>query len=178
GGSIAHNDPAAELPALMVALDARLHAQGPGGMRVIPAAEFFLGLFTTALEPDELLVAIELPALPARTGTAFAEVARRHGDYAMAGAAAVVTLAADGTVAASRLVLFSLADGPIVISGAAAALQGAEPTAANVAAAAGTLDAEIDPPTDIHATAAYRRHLAAVLARQTLAQAATRAAVV
>src|SRR5215217_2202121 len=87
GGSLAHADPAAELPALAVALNARLRVQNSGGERVIPASEFFLGLFTTLLEPDELLVEVEIPALPVRTGTAFEEFARRHGDYALAGVA-------------------------------------------------------------------------------------------
>src|ERR671930_1823235 len=115
GGSLAHADPAAELPALVVALDAQLRAQSQAGERLIPAAEFFLGIFTTALEPEEVLVEILVPPLPPRTGTAFEEMARRHGDYALAGAAALVTLEDDGTVSGGRLVFFSIGDGPLEI---------------------------------------------------------------
>jgi carbon-monoxide dehydrogenase medium subunit len=177
GGSLAHNDPAAELPALAVALDARMRAQRAGGAeRVIPAADFFGGLFTTALEPEELLVEVQIPTLPDRTGTAFAEFARRHGDYALAGAAAVVTLAADGAVAAARLVFFALGDGPIRGYSAEEALIGSVPTADTIGEAAAAADIDIDPGADIHATAAYRRHLAHVLARQTLTRAVERAA--
>ncbi len=175
GGSLAHNDPAAELPALMVALEAQLCAQSPAGERWIAAGDFFQGLFTTALEPHELLTAIRIPAPPPRTGMAFAEVARRHGDYAMAGAAAVVTLAADGTVAQARLIYLAIGDGPVPAPSITAALHGATPTAEAIAAAAAAVDADLDPPTDIHATAAYRRHLTRVLARQTLTLAVARA---
>ncbi|HMA35125.1 MAG TPA: xanthine dehydrogenase family protein subunit M [Chloroflexia bacterium] len=175
GGSLAHADPAAELPALAVALDAQMHTQRAGGARQIPAADFFQGLFTTALEPEELLVAVVIPPLPARTGTAFAEFARRHGDYALVGAAAVVTLDAGGAVAASKLVLFSIGDGPIVAHPAAAVLDGTLPTGSAIAAAAAAAAAAVDPPSDIHATAAYRRHLVGVLARQTLTRAVDRA---
>jgi carbon-monoxide dehydrogenase medium subunit len=175
GGSLAHADPAAELPALAVALDAQMRAQNSQGERLIPASEFFLGIFTTALEPDELLVEVIIPPLPAHTGTAFEEMARRHGDYALAGAAAVVTLAADGTVAQCKLVLFSVGDGPVVAVSAAGALRGAQPTEEAIRAAADAVNADIDPPADIHATAAYRRHLAKVLARRVLARAVERA---
>src|SRR5689334_3602058 len=118
GGSLAHADPAAELPALAVALDAQMRAQSQSGERLIPAAEFFLGIFTTALEPEEILAEILIPPLPARTGTAFEEMARRHGDYALAGAAAVVTLGDDGTVSGGKLVFFSIADGPLEVPAA------------------------------------------------------------
>jgi carbon-monoxide dehydrogenase medium subunit len=191
GGSLAHADPAAELPALAVALGARLRAQrwasgvrgmsvsagrsGPLEERIIAASEFFLGVFTTALEPEEMLVEVIVPSLPNRTGTAFEEMARRHGDYALAGAAAVVTLGDDGTVVESRLVLFAVGDGPIVCGSASEVLRGALPTEEAIEAASEGVDAEIDPPGDIHATAAYRRHLAKVLARRTLARAIGRA---
>ena len=175
GGSLAHADPAAELPALAVALDAQLRVQSRRGTRLIPAAEFFLGLFTTALEADEILVEIAVPPLPPHTGVAFVEVSRRHGDYALVGVLAVVTLAEDGTVAGGKLVYLAIGDGPVIAPAALAALQGAVPTPATVTAAAAAVDADIDPPTDIHATTAYRRHLARVLARQTLARAVERA---
>src|SRR5690242_18876224 len=123
GGSLAHADPAAEAPALAVALDMQVKAQSKMGERLIPAAEFFLGIFTTALEPEEILVEVLVPPLPARTGTAFEEMARRHGDYALAGAAAVVSLAGDGTVAGSKLVFFSIGDGPIEVAAASDVLR-------------------------------------------------------
>jgi len=175
GGSLAHNDPAAELPALMVALRAQFCAQSVTGERWIAAADFFQGIFTTALEPHELLTEILIPAPPPRTGMAFAEVARRHGDYAMAGAVAVVTLAEDGTVTTARLMYLAIGDGPVPAPRAAGALQGAAPTAEAIAAAVAAVDSDLDPPTDIHATAAYRRHLTRVLARQTLTLAVARA---
>ncbi|HEX6289324.1 MAG TPA: xanthine dehydrogenase family protein subunit M [Herpetosiphonaceae bacterium] len=175
GGSLAHADPAAELPALSLALDARLRLQSQQAERWLPAAEFFLGILTTALEPEELLVEIAIPALPPRTGTAFDEVARRHGDYAMAGAAAVVTLAEDGTIAESRLVLLAVGDIPVPIRSVTQALRGAQPTEDAIRAAVESIDAEIDPPTDLHATAAYRRYLVKNLARSTLLRAVERA---
>lgn len=175
GGSLAHADPAAELPALAVALDAQMRAQSNRGERLIPASEFFLGIFTTALEPEEMLVEVLIPPLPVRTGTAFEEVARRHGDYALAGAAAVVTLGQDGKVVESKLVFFSIGDGPVVAASASNVLRGQVPSEDAIHAAAEAIDGEIDPPTDIHATAAYRRHLAKVLARKTLTRAVSRA---
>src|SRR5687767_1161278 len=145
GGSLAHADPAAELPALAVALGARIKAQKwDGGVeeRWIPASDFFLGVFTTALDFDEMLVGVEIPPLPVRTGTAFEEFARRHGDYALAGACAVVTLSEDGTVSASKLVLFSVGDAPIVAASASDILQGVVPTEETIRAAAEAIDAD------------------------------------
>jgi len=178
GGSLAHADPAAELPALAVALDARIKAQKWDGEMVerwIAASEFFLGVFTTALDFDEMLAQVEIPALPPNTGTAFEEFARRHGDYALAGACAVVTLADDGTVASSRLVLFSVGDGPVLVASASQALLGNRPTPEAIEAAAEAIQGDIDPQGDIHATAAYRRHLAKVLAKRVLSRAVARA---
>jgi CO/xanthine dehydrogenase FAD-binding subunit len=142
--------------------------------RLILAEEFFLGLFTTAIEPEEMLVEVLIPPLPARTGTAFEEVSRRGGDYAMVGACATVTLAEDGTVADSRLVYFAIGDGPVRATAASEVLQGAAPTEEAIRAAAEAVDVDIDPPSDIHATVAYRRHLARVLARRVLGRAVQR----
>jgi carbon-monoxide dehydrogenase medium subunit len=175
GGSLAHADPAAELPALAVALDATLHARSSRGERAIPAAEFFLGVFTTALEPDEILVRVGIPPLPANTGTAFEEMARRHGDYALAGAAAVVTLGAQGEIDDCRLVFFSVGDAPVVAQSAMGLLARVEPSAEAIEAAVMAVDADIEPTADIHASAEYRRHLTRVLARRTLARAIERA---
>jgi carbon-monoxide dehydrogenase medium subunit len=105
GGSIAHADPAAELPAALVALDGRVIARGPGGERSIPAADFYLGFLTTALDDDEILVAVALPAAPPRTGAACVEIAQRAGDYAACGAVAQVTLDDAGTIAQARVAL-------------------------------------------------------------------------
>lgn len=176
GGSLAHADPAAELPAVTVALDARFRLRSQSGKRWLPANEFFVDLFTIALEPDELLVEIVLPPLPARTGYAFREVARRHGDYALVGVAAMVTLAGSGHCEQARLVYFSVGNGPVEAHQATAALKGQELTAEAIQAAAEiAASTDIDPPGDIHASAPYRRHLAKVLARQVLEKAAARA---
>ena len=174
GGSLAHADPAAELPAAMTTLGARLRVVGPAGERWVPAGEFFTGLFATVLEPGELLAEIAVPAAPARTGWAFDEVARRHGDYALVGAAAMVTLTADGRCAEVRVTLLSVGEGPVVPAGVAA-LRGQVPTAGAVTAAAAAAAAEIDPPSDIHASAAYRRRLARVLVERTVTRALSRA---
>lgn len=175
GGSLAHADPSAELPAVAVALNCSIRARSPRGERVIPAAEFFLGVFTTALEPDEIITEIEVPRHAHYLGAAFEEVARRHGDYALAGAAAAVALHADGTVAEVRLVFLSLGDGPVECPSVYAILLGQTPTEEAVREAVEALEADIDPPTDIHASSAYRRHLARVLGRRTLTKAVERA---
>ncbi|HVS02238.1 MAG TPA: FAD binding domain-containing protein [Thermoanaerobaculia bacterium] len=177
GGSLAHADPAAELPAVAVALAARLRLERAGGSRWVPAGEFFHGLFATALAEDELLVEIELPPLPPRTGCAFLEVARRHGDYAQVGVAAVLTLDESGRCAAARLVFLSVGDAPMTADGAAALLLGEAPAGEAIAAAADhAARREIDPVDDIHASADFKRHLARVLADRVLRRAAARAA--
>ncbi len=179
GGSLAHADPASELPAVALALDARLRLRSRDGDRELPASDFFTGLFATALRPDELLTQVTFPALSPRTGCAFDEIARRHGDYAQAGAAAVVTLADDGTIRRARLVFLSLGDGPLLASKAAGMLEGETPSEELFQEAAATVtdpsDGEIDPTGDIHATADYKRHLAGVLTRRVLARAVERA---
>lgn len=176
GGSLAHADPAAELPVICVALGGRLRAQSARGERWIPAAEFFVSLFTTALAPDELLAEAALPALPPRTGTAFVEAARRHGDYAMLGAAAVVTLDEAGRVQAARLVFLNAGEGPVDARQAAAQLAGRPLTAETAAAAAAHAAAqEINPMGSVHASPEYQRHLARVLGRRALQTAAARA---
>ena len=176
GGSLAHADPAAELPVLAVTLDARFRVQSSRGERWIPARDFYVGLFATDLQPDELLVEIAIPDLPACTGWAFDEVSRRHGDYAMAGAAATVTLADDGTIAAARLVYLSVGDYPTEAFQAEALLRGEQPGPALFRAAAEiAARQDIDPVGDIHASADYRRHLAKVLAGRVLNRAVERA---
>ena len=176
GGSIAHADPSAELPAVMRALDARFRTRSSSGERSIPAGEFFKGMLETALAPGELLVEIAVPPLPASSGTAFLEVARRHGDYALVGVAAVVTLDGKGRCRAARIALLSVGDGPVLAVEAAKVLAGQAPSNELLRAAgdaAATRD--VDPPSDIHASAAYRRQLVAVLTRRALARAFERA---
>ena len=174
GGSLAHADPSAELPAVMTALGARLLLRSKLGERWVDATAFFTGLFATALDAGELLVAIELPARPARSGHAFLEVARRHGDYALAGVAVEVVLTPDGLVASARVALLSVGDGPVLVAGGTS-LAGTAGDADAILAAAESVRAEVDPPTDIHADAAYRRQLAAVLTRRALTIAISRA---
>lgn len=176
GGSIAHADPAAELPAVALTLDARMRIRSAAGDRLVPAADFFLGLLTTALEPGEILTEVEIPALPDHTGVAFEEVARRHGDFALVGAMATVTLDATGHCCGARIGLLSVGDGPQLAERGAAALVGTEVDDASIAAAAQQVaTSEIDPPADIHATAEFRRHLAAVVVGRVLRRARDRA---
>ena len=176
GGSIAHADPSAELPAVMLALDAQFRAKSATGERSIPASEFFKGMLETALAPGELLVEIAVPPLPARSGTAFLEMARRHGDYALVGVAVVVTLDPPGRCKEAKLGLLSVGDGPVLATEAGKVLAGQSPSQELLRAAgdaAATRD--IDPPSDIHASAAYRRQLVAVLTRRALGRAFERA---
>jgi len=176
GGSLVHADPASELPAVILALGARLCAKSRAAERWIEAKEFFLGLFMTALEPDELLVEIEIPPLPPRTGCAFLEIARRHGDFALVGVAAVVTLDGEGRCSQARLTYTGVSDGPLAAEGAAAGLAGTELDEAAIAAAARAAAAsEMDPPADVHASSEYRRQLARVLTMRALRTAAERA---
>lgn len=175
GGSLAHADPAAELPAVALALDAQLVAQSQErGPRTIKAADFYTGFFSTALAPDELLTAIRIPAPTSGTGSAIAEVARRHGDFAVVGALAVVRLEA-GQMSDVRVVLTGVSDTPVRATAAESVLLGAEPTDEALTEAAGQVSRDLSPPADLHGTSAYRRHLAGVLTRRTLTVAVQRA---
>ena len=176
GGSLAHADPSAELVAVAIALNARLRLRSQAGERWVPADEFFVGLFTTALEPDELLVEVALPPMPPRSGWSFLQVTRRHHDFCMAGIAVLVTLDEKGRCEQARLVFLSVGDGPVDARQAAEMLVGQSPTPELIQAAAEKAAAdEIDPSSDIHASAEYRRHLSKVLARRVLTQAFDRA---
>jgi CO/xanthine dehydrogenase FAD-binding subunit len=177
GGSLAHADPAAELPAVMLALNATFAATSKTGIRSIRAADFFVGLFSTTLVPGELLTQITIPPAARRTGVAFQEVSRRHGDFALAGVAAAVHLDEQGRCAGARIALFSVGDRPMLAEHAGRALAGQLPSAESIRAAAdAAATQDIDPPSDIHASARYRRHLANVLTRRALEQAFERAA--
>ena len=176
GGSLAHADPSAELVAVNIALNARFRLRSQAGEHWVPADEFFVGLFTTALEPDELLVEIALPSMPRRSGWSFLQITRRHHDFCIAGVAVLVTLDDQDRCDQARLVFLSAGDGPVIAHHAAEMLKGQAPTPALIRAAAEKAAAdEIDPGSDIHASAAYRRHLAKVLASRTLTQAFERA---
>jgi len=167
GGSLAHADPSAELPAVMVALNATFILRSPAAERRIKAAEFFTGLFATALSPGELLVGVEIPPRAPRGGSAFLEVARRHGDYALAGVAAEVALDGAGHVQSARVALLSVGDGPVLVR-STASLIGQAPSEKAIVDVAEAVREEIDPPSDIHSDAKYRRQLAAVLTRRAL----------
>lgn len=169
GGSIAHADPAAELPAVMLALEANYRVQSKKGQRDIPAYDFHEGLFTTALEPDEILTEISIPPLPPRTGWSFQEVARRHGDFALVGVAAVVAFDEKNICQKAQLVFLSVGDGPVAAQEAAAILAGRKLSEKAISAAAEAAAAkDISPSGDIHASEAFRRHLAKVLAGRAL----------
>lgn len=176
GGTLAHADPAAEMPAVMVALGARFRLVGPEGSRWIDAAEFFQGLFSTALAANELLIEVEIPAPPGRTGSAFMEIARRHGDYALAGIALTVTLNESGACREARLVALGVGDRPVLSTRLAERLQGQRPDATVLEEAVAALQDEIDPVGDIHASADFKRHLVGVLTRRALGTAIERAA--
>jgi CO/xanthine dehydrogenase FAD-binding subunit len=177
GGSVAHGDPAAEIPAVLVALDARYLLQSSGGERWLAADAFMTGLFTTALEPGELLAAIEIPPMAPRTGWAFLEMARRHGDFALAGVACTLTVGDSGVCEGARIAVFGVGEGPVLCTRAAAVLTGAAAGPEVFREAAAAVAADVDPPSDIHASAAYRRSLIEVLTRRALGRAAERATV-
>jgi len=176
GGSLAHADPAGELPALAVALDARFRLVSRRGERRVAADDFYVGLFATALAPDEVLAEIEVPPSPAGTGWVFVEQARRPGDYAQVGLAAGLTLDEAGVCRRARLVFLAVGDRPVVATEATAVLEGERPSEALFAEAAQTAAGETEPGDDIHASAEFKRHLARVLTRRALAEAARRAA--
>ena len=161
GGSLAHADPASELPACMLTLDATIIARGPGGERRIAASEFFAGIYETALAPQELLVAVELPVPPMNSAHFFDEFARRHGDYAIVGLAAQAVVRGD-RFSDLRLGFFAVGNRPLLVKSAVKLIDVAV-TAAVLSQASSALDEELDPPGDQQATPAMRRHLAKVL---------------
>src|SRR5690349_10590268 len=176
GGSLANADPAAELPVIMLALGARLKVRNADGERWVEAGNFFVGMFATDLAADEMLVEIELPSIPPRTGWSFMEVAPRAGDYALMGVAALVTLDEDRRCTHARLVYLNAGDGPVDASEAGSALEGKMPDPESIDDAAELASQkEINPFGNIHASPDFQRHLARVLTRKTLKQAIKRA---
>jgi carbon-monoxide dehydrogenase medium subunit len=175
GGAIAHADPAGQLPSIAVAMDANILVRGKGKERWVKAPELIIGPFMTVIEPEELLVEVVLPANPPHTGSNYSQVSRQSGGYAQAAVASVVTL--DGEkVKNVRLVLMSVGEVPILSQKAVEIMVGEKPTAEvlkAVAEAAAT--SEIDPATDLHATADYRRTLVRVLVMRSLAESIARA---
>jgi CO/xanthine dehydrogenase FAD-binding subunit len=171
GGSVAHADPASELPAVLIALGARFHLRSARGGRTLSAEELFLGFLSTALEPDELLVEIEVPPLPPRTGTAIVEHARTHGDFAVGGAAAVLTLGQGGKCKRAAIALLAAGPTPQRTAAAEASLEGRPTSAKNLREAAALAAAEVEAPFDRE----FRRALARELTERALTKAAARA---
>jgi aerobic carbon-monoxide dehydrogenase medium subunit len=174
GGSLAHADPAAELPAVARALDAEFVVRGQAGERVIPAAEWFEGYLTTARRSDELLVEVRFPATGPSTGVSFSEVARRHGDFAIVGLATALALS-DGTISAARLAFAGLSDVPVRATAAEDLLVGEAPSTELFEEAARRATEDLDPPADLHGSAEYRKKVAATLVRRGLQAAADNA---
>jgi carbon-monoxide dehydrogenase medium subunit len=171
GGSIAHADSAAELPCVAVTLDATVVVQGPSGSREITAREFFQGWMTNALEAEELLVAVRFPVTAPEAGSAFVEVARREGDFALAAAAAVAGLDSDGRFASLSVGVAGIGATPVRATGVENALIGEPATQESIAAAAKEIVAEVSTADDLHATGAYRKHLAATVVKRAVAAA-------
>jgi aerobic carbon-monoxide dehydrogenase medium subunit len=174
GGSLAHGDPAAELPAVARALDAEFVVRGQSGERVIPAAQWFEGYLMTSRRPDELLLEVRFPAARPGTGTSFQEVARRHGDFAIVGLAASLTLSG-GAISDARLAFAGMSDVPVRAAAAEDLLVGETPSAELFEAAARRAADDTDPPADLHGSADYRKKVAAALVRRGLRAAADNA---
>jgi carbon-monoxide dehydrogenase medium subunit len=171
GGSLAHADPAAELPAVCIALDAELVARSATAERTIAAEDFYVGFMSTALAPDELLVEVRIPAAASTLGTAFLEIARRHGDFALVGVAAAIAVDDAGVITDARLVFTGVGLQPVRAREAEASLRGASAGADAFAAAADLVPGALQPRTDAHASSDYRRRVAGVLTRRALAEA-------
>jgi len=174
GGSLSHADPAAELPMLALLLDATLQVASSAGLRTIAAQDFFLGPLTVDLAGDEMVTRITIPKLPPATGWGFVEVARRSGDFALAAAAATITLR-DGTIAEARIAMTGIDETAKRASEAEALLNGQTLTPDLIDAAIAAVRAAVNPPTDLHASSDYRRHLIGVLVGRSLADAWRRA---
>ncbi len=176
GGSLAHADPAAELPAVCAAYDAVLHVASLRGIRQVPFREFSTGFMATALAPDEMIAAIDLPIWRSGHGYGFHEFARRHGDFALAGAAVLLDVGAGNVVRRAALALLGVAATPLRLEAAEARLTG-QPLDAGLIRYAAATAWQVEPVADIHAGADYRRHLAQVLSIRALSDAARRAGV-
>ncbi len=176
GGSLAHADAGSELCTVSLAVDARMRVRGPDGDREIPAAEFFQGPLTTALAGDEILTEIVIPPAPVRSGFAYTEVSRRRGDFALAGVGGVIGLADDGTVDHARIAYTSLAANAVRSPHVEEALLGSPLDEQAIDRAVNLVGEDVTPSADLHASAAYRLHLARALTKRVLITAAQRAA--
>lgn len=172
GGALAHADAAADQPAAILALDAVMIAQGPAGERRIPASEFFTGFLSTALEPDEILTAVEIPALPARTGSSYQKLANQASGYAIVGVAAMVTLDPDGRCESARIGVTGAVTPAIRAATAEAALAGKALTNGAIPAAAALVPNGLDILGDLHASEEYRRRVLTGLTERALRAAA------
>ncbi|GHO96830.1 carbon monoxide dehydrogenase [Reticulibacter mediterranei] len=175
GGSIAHSDPASDMPGVVLALRGEIVAQGPNGKRTIKADDFFVGMFTTALEPDEILLEIRFTVPPARTGSAYEKLANKASHYAVAGAAAVVTLDSDGTCTSAGVAITGAAIQTTRASAVEAALVGKKLDEATVAEAASHATDGLELVADIHGSQEYRRQMTAVITRRAILRALERA---
>ena len=168
GGSMAHADPAAELPALGLALDAELTLASATGQRVVKAEDFFLGQLTTALAPGEILTEVRFPGAIGRWAWGFQEVCRREGDFALVGAIALLDLDGSGACQAARITMFGVGGAPARIPTAEERLVGTTVDSADREAAAEAVSQALDPVSDIHASATYRKQVGGVMARRAL----------
>jgi aerobic carbon-monoxide dehydrogenase medium subunit len=169
GGSISLADPAAEMPACAVALNAEIEVQGSAGKRLIAADDFFLGLFETERKPDELLTAVRFPLPSPESRSAFAELARRHGDYALVGIA-IHGPVTDSVLGALQIVYFGVGDRPVLATHASQALQGKTKSEEILSVAQEALGRDLEPSSDIHGSAEFKQHLARVLLGRALNQ--------
>jgi carbon-monoxide dehydrogenase medium subunit len=167
GGSVAHADPAAEYPAVSLALDAEIELTGPAGRRLLPAADFFTGTWTTAAAPEEVLTAVRFPSWGRGAGFAVEEVARRHGDFALAGACVGVRLAG-GRIDRAAVSFFGLGSTPVRAAQAEAALVGSAPGDVDSEEIGRIAVADLDPPGDVHASPELRRRIGATVAGRAL----------
>lgn len=175
GGSLSHADPAAELPAVALALEAELVVSSAArGKRTLAASEFFLGYFTSALEPDEILTEVLVRPPSPGEGSCFSEVARRHGDFAMVGVATSLRVQG-GAITQARIALSGVAETPLRIPEAEAVLVGSTAGPESFEAAASAVRSSIDPPADLHGSSSYRKAVAGTLVRRALAEALARA---
>jgi carbon-monoxide dehydrogenase medium subunit len=168
GGSVAHGDPAAEIPAVLLALGAAVTANGPKGSRRIPLQDLYRTAFTTTLAADEILTEVSIPAQPRNSGSAVLEVTRRHGDFAIVGVAATLTLDADERVEGARLVAFGTGSVATRLISAEETVMGEAPSEAHFQSAGRAASAELQPLSDIHASDEYRRWVAATVVARAL----------
>jgi carbon-monoxide dehydrogenase medium subunit len=173
-GSVCHNDPSAEHPSVLVTMGGTVVVAGSSGRRELPAEAFFTGMLSNALEPGEMVVALRYPRQPSGTGTAFVEFARRLGDFAIAGAAAMLTVR-DGICERARLTITGMGEGPFRVRAAEDMLTGSRIESKDIREAIAIVVAAVDPADDVHASSSYRRHLAGVMAEQALNTALSRA---